>query len=95
MDTNITRQEFHQAIQRLAEGLADEVWATVVEGATVAHADTWLRAAGGRVLRAVLGRALSARAERRGAEGRCACGGAVAFRQRRPFRVHMSVLPQQ
>jgi len=92
MDTNTTRREFCQVLQDLVETLGTAVWEHVVEGDSLAHADTWLREAGGQVLRQVLGVALSARAARRGAEGACRCGGAVRFRQYRPFRVH-TVLP--
>lgn len=92
MDTSITRAAFCQEVQRVVAGLAEEVWTQVVEGETITHADAWLRDAGGGVLRAIFGRALSSRAERRGVDGRCGCGGAVGFRQRRPFRVH-TVLP--
>jgi len=52
----------------------------------------WLRETGGQFLRQVLGAAVTARAARRGAAGRCGCGGAMTFRQHRPFRLH-TVLP--
>jgi len=55
-------------------------------------ADTWLRQRGGTFLREVLGAAWTARADRLGVEGRCACGGAQQFRQRRPMRLQ-TVLP--
>ena len=50
------------------------------------------RAGGGAWLRALLGQALTARADALGGAGACACGGRVQFRQRRPARLH-TVLP--
>lgn len=86
-----TRAEFCQAIQGIAECFAEELWATVVETGS-ADADVWVRTHGSAWLRQALGVALSARAERLGVSGTCACGSAVTFRQRRPTRVH-TVLP--
>ena len=91
MDRCTTRGEFCQAIQTMTETFAGELWTTLVDGGR-ADADAWLRAAGGAWLRRALGVALSARAERLGVSGTCACGHAVMFRQRRPARVH-TVLP--
>ena len=91
MDRCTTRAEFCQALSALTERLADEMWAAVVETSS-ADADSWLRTHGGAWLRAVLGVAVTARAERLGMPERCACGGPVTFRQRRPTRLH-TVLP--
>lgn len=86
-----TRAEFCQAIQGIAEQFADELWTTVVETGS-AGADVWVRTHGSAWLRQALGVALSARAERLGVSGTCACGSTVTFRQHRPTRVH-TVLP--
>jgi len=91
MDRCTTRAEFCQTIHTMTETFAGELWTTLVDGGS-AGADAWLRMAGGAWLRAALGVVLSARAERLGVSGTCACGGAVLFRQRRPTRVH-TVLP--
>lgn len=91
MERCTTRAEFCQAIQKLAEHFAEELWGTVVETGS-ADADRWVRTHGGGWLRRALGVALTARAERLGVRGPCACGGVLAFRERRPVRVH-TVLP--
>ncbi len=65
---------------------------TVVEDGCGEQADTWLRTRAGAFLRGALGVALTARAEHVGVRGSCVCGGARAFRERRPVRVH-TVLP--
>jgi hypothetical protein len=83
MNRCTTRAEFCQAIQTMTETFASELWTTLVDGGR-ADAAAWLRTAGGAWLR----RALSARAERQGVSGTCACGHAVTFRQRRPTRLH-------
>jgi hypothetical protein len=90
MERCTTREEFCQQVGALAEGWANELWAAVVE-TTSAEADTWLRAHGGTWLRQVLGAALTARAERMGVAGVCACGGTWRFRQHRPVQVHTVV----
>jgi len=92
MERCTTRAEFCQVVSGLAETLADEIWTTVVETAGTEDADTWLRQHGGAWLRQVLGVALTARAEHLGVTGVCTCGGTLAFRQRRPVRLH-TVLP--
>lgn len=74
MDRCTTRAEFCQALGALTERLADEMWATVVETSST-DADSWLRIHGGAWLRAALGVAVTARAERVGVAERCACGG--------------------
>ncbi len=92
MERCTTRAEFCQVMKALAETLADDLWRTVVEDRCVEQADAWMRTRGGAFLRSALGVALTARAEHVGVRGSCACGGAVAFRERRPVRVH-TVLP--
>ena len=92
MERCTTRAEFCQAVQAWAERLADELWTTVVEQGCPEPVDTWLRTRGGAFLRGALGVALTARAEQLGVRGLCGCGGALAFRERRPVRVH-TVLP--
>ena len=47
---------------------------------------------GGAMLRGVLGAAWTARSERLGVSGRCACGGVVGFRQHQHWAVH-TILP--
>ena len=92
MERCTTRAEFCQGVTALAETLADELWTTVVEHGSGEQADTGMRTRGGAFLRGALGVALTARAEHLGVQGWCACGGALAFRERRPVRVH-TVLP--
>jgi hypothetical protein len=92
MERSTTREEFCQAVEQAASQLGEQVWERVVVNGRTREADAWLREHGGAVLRAILGQALTARAEALGSEGRCGCGGAIRFRQRRPFRVH-TVLP--
>lgn len=92
MERSITREEFCQAVEQETRRLAEQVWERVVAAGTTRDADAWLREQGGAVLRAILGAALTARAEALGSEGRCGCGGPIRFRQRRPFCVH-TVLP--
>ncbi len=91
MERGTTREEFCQAMQRIAACFANELWATVVETSS-ADADGWVRTHGRTWLRRGLGLALTARAERLGVSETCACGGRVTFRQHRPTRVH-PVLP--
>ena len=91
MERCTTREEFCQALQRIAAEFASELWTTVVETSS-AGADDWVRHQGSAWLRRGLGVALTARAERLGVAQSCGCGGAVTFRQRRPTRVH-TVLP--
>jgi hypothetical protein len=91
MERCTTRDEFCQVLRTLTDRLAQEVWTTIVEGSS-AEADAWLRQRGGAWLREVLGVVVTARATAIGVSGRCACGGALRFRQRRPVRVH-TVLP--
>lgn len=92
MERSTTREEFCQAVERLAQQLAEDVWARVVAAGATSDADRWLREHGGALLRAILGRALTARAAILGAAGTCPCGGPLRFRQRRPARVH-TMLP--
>src|SRR2546427_11205129 len=92
MERSPTREEFCQAVQQEAARLADQVWERVVAAGTTRDVDVWLREQGGALLRAIVGEALTARAEALGSAGRCACGGPFQFRQRRPFQVH-TVLP--
>jgi hypothetical protein len=92
MERSTTREEFCQAVQQEAGRLAEQVWARLVAAGSTRDADTWLRGAGGALLRGILGLALTARAEVLGGEGRCSCGGRLQFRQRRPCQVH-TVLP--
>jgi hypothetical protein len=92
MERSTTREEFCQAVQQEAARLADQVWDRVVAVGRTRDVDGWLREEGGTLLRAILGTALTARADALGGAGRCACGGARQFRQRRPCRVH-TVLP--
>jgi hypothetical protein len=87
MERCTTREEFCQQVRALAESWATEVWTTGVETPS-ADADVWLRAHGSTWLRPVLGAALTARAERVGVGGVCACGGTWRVRQQRPVRVH-------
>lgn len=87
MERSTTRAAFCQALQTLTEPLAEAVWTRLVAG-DLSDADTWLRATGSAWLRQVLGAAVTARAEQLGVAARCACGGAVTFRQRRPARIH-------
>ncbi len=92
MERSTTREEFCQAVQQEAARLADQVWERVVATGATREVDGWLREQGGALVRAILGAALTARAEALGGAGQCVCGGALKFRQRRPFRVH-TVLP--
>ncbi len=92
MERCTTRAEFCPVVNALAEGLADELWTTVVEQRGRQPVDTWMRTRGGAFLRRALGVALTARAEQLGVRGPCACGGVLAFRERRPVRLH-TVLP--
>lgn len=89
MRTDITREEFGKEVQRLTAGFAEQVWEEVVEGRGQAErVDEWMRQQGGELLRVVLGKALTARAERLGVDEGCGCGGRVEFRQRRDFGLH-------
>ena len=93
MDERVTtRAEFDEVVRRLATALGEVVWAQVVEQGKTAAADGWLRAQGGAMLRGVLGAAWTARSERLGVSGRCACGGVVGFRQHQHWAVH-TILP--
>ena len=92
MERSTTREEFCQAVQEEAGRFAEQVWDRVVAHGPARDADTWVRERGGTLLRAILGQALTARAEALGGTGGCACGGRVQFRQRRWCRVH-TVLP--
>src|SRR5437867_706319 len=87
-----TRAEFDEVVRRLATALGEVVWAQVVEQGKTAAADGWLRAQGGAMLRGMLGAAWTARSERLGVSGRCACGGVVGFRQHQHWTVH-TILP--
>ena len=62
MERCTAREAFCQALQRMTEALAAEVWTTVVEQGS-GGADVWLRQHGSAWLRRVLG---LARAERLG-----------------------------
>jgi hypothetical protein len=75
----------------MTAAFASELWTTVVEQGS-AGADAWVREHGSAWLRGALGLSYTARAERLGVTERCACGGAVRFRQHRRARVH-TVLP--
>ena len=89
MQTNTTQEEFSKQASRMAQELAEQVWEEVVEtDEGITQVDTWMRNKGSRFLRKMLGAALTHRAERMRVEGRCSCGGAVVFRQRRPFQLH-------
>jgi hypothetical protein len=68
------------------------MWDHLVVHGTTREADMWVREHGGAVLRAMLGQALTARADALGGAGRCPCGGPVPFRQRRSCQLH-TVLP--
>ena len=93
MDERVTtRAEFDEVVRRLATALGEVVWAQVVEQGKTAAADGWLRAQGGAMLRGMLGAAWTARSERLGVSGRCACGGVVGFRQHQHGAVH-TILP--
>jgi Uncharacterised protein family (UPF0236) len=92
MERSTTREEFCQAVCEEAGRFAEQMWNRLVVHGTTRDADTWVREHGGVVLRAMLGQALTARAEALGGESRCRCGGRVQFRQRRSCRVH-TVLP--
>ena len=92
MKRSTTREEFCQAVQAEAARFADQVWERVVASGQTRDVDGWLREQGGAWLRALLGQALTARADALGGAGACACGGRVQFRQRRPARLH-TVLP--
>src|SRR5438552_1532421 len=93
MDERVTtRAEFDEVVRRLATALGEVVWAQVVEQGKTAEADGWLREQGGAMLRGVLGAAWTARSERLGVSGRCACGGGVGFRQHQHWAVH-TILP--
>src|SRR5438093_1557348 len=93
MDERVTtRAEFDEVVRRLATALGEVVWAQGVEQGKTAAADGWLRAQGGAMLRGMLGAAWTARSERLGVSGRCACGGVVGFRQQQDWRVH-TILP--
>lgn len=83
-----TRAEFEEEVRRLAAELAEVVWEQVVEQGHTATADQWLRAAGGAMLREILGAAWTARSERLGVSGSCECGGALRFRQHQRWQVH-------
>ncbi len=88
----ITRAEFAEEVRRLAEELGEVVWEEVVEQGHTAGADRWLREHGAAMLRGMLGAAWTARGERLGVGGSCACGGALRFRQHQRWQVH-TVLP--
>jgi len=87
-----TRAEFQEEVRRLAEALGEVVWEQVVEQGQTAAADAWLRGRGAVMLRGMLGAAWTARSERLGVSGNCACGGALRFRQHQRWAVH-TVLP--
>lgn len=87
-----TRAEFQEEVRRLAAELGEVMWEQVVEQGHTAGADHWLRAAGGAVLRGMLGAAWTARSERLGVSGSCECGGTLQFRQHQRWQVH-TVLP--
>lgn len=87
-----TRAEFAEEVQRLAAELGEVVWEQVVEQGQTAEADRWLRTHGAVMLRGMLGAAWTARSERLGVSGTCACGGALRFRQHQHWAVH-TVLP--
>ncbi len=92
MDGSVTtRQEFEEAAVALVRAFSREVWDQVVEGSAVARADEWVKERGGRLLRAVLGAALSAWSERGELNGPCSCGGRVRFRQHRTITLHTVV----
>src|SRR6266496_6055660 len=91
-ETVTTRAEFQEAIRSLAVELAEAVWEQVVEQGHSADADRGLREQGGAMLRGVLGAAWTARSERLGVNGSCACGGALRFRQHQRRAVH-TILP--
>jgi len=92
MGTDSIWEAFRKDVLRKAEDLARETWRELVEGGDAERADAWMREHGGGLLRRVLGKALSARAERLGVQGDCECGGALAFSQRRSVTLH-TVLP--
>lgn len=87
-----TRAGFQEEVRRLAAELGEVMWEQVVEQGHTAGADHWLRAAGGAVLRGMLGAAWTARSERLGVSGSCECGGTLQFRQHQRWQVH-TVLP--
>lgn len=92
MKTATTRCEFREVVERLAGKFADEVWERVGRAGAGDRADEIMRRMGGGFLREVLGKVLSARAERLGVQGTCDCGGNLEFRQRRPVKLH-TILP--
>ena len=72
MDGSVTtRQEFEEAAVALVRAFSREVWEQVVEGSAVTGADEWVKERGGRLLREVLGAALSAWSERGELNGPC------------------------
>jgi len=92
MKTATTRREFRTAVEQAASKFADEVWERVATAGSADRADEVMRTSGGGLLREILGRALSARAEKLGVKGRCECGGTLHFRQHRPVTLH-TILP--
>jgi len=88
MDVN-SREEFLRASRAAAEQFGAEVWDSIVAGPLPADFDEWMLEQGGRLLRELTGRALTARSERLGVSGRCTCcGRPVEFKERLPFTVH-------
>lgn len=85
------RQKLRKVIQQEFAGLANWVERTLVDEGC-ARPDKVLRERAGKTLRVVLGKALSARAEKLGVDGNCPCGQSRRFRQRCPFTLH-TVLP--
>jgi hypothetical protein len=85
------RQTLRKAIRRELKDLASWIEDRLVDE-PCERPDELLREHAGETLRAILGRALSARAEKIGVEGACSCGKPLRFRQRCPFTLH-TVLP--
>jgi hypothetical protein len=92
MKTATTRREFREAVEHAASKFAGEVWDRITMAGGADRADEVMRRSGGALLREILGRALSARSEKLGVEGTCACGGKLEFRQHRPVTLH-TILP--
>jgi hypothetical protein len=85
------RRALRKALRNEFEKLASWIEEKVVDEGCE-RPDELLRERAGKTLRAALGKALSARAEKIGVEGDCACGKPLRFRQRCPFTLH-TVLP--
>ena len=85
------RGALRKALRREFEKLASWIEENVVDK-RCDRPDELLRERAGETLRAALGKALSARAERIGVGGECSCGEPRRFRQRCPFTLH-TLLP--